>query len=266
MDDDFRIEQIHRYLSGEMDATEQEAFEEAMEHDEGLKKAAIQERQLLEALERSFDEQAKEDIAQVHRQLQAQGFFDAARGGSWKQVAFGSAVAATVIGLCAGIWWFTLRPNAFDPEIAYGEHFRPETTKVEEIIEGLASIGFTPEMNSTDSLREALATYRNGSYPEASESLERFLQDHPQNDTAQFYLALTELSLSKFETAAGRFSALTRQDDPALAREAQWYYALACLRIEGRKDDARQALEQLAGDSQFDRRAEARQLVAEMKD
>ena len=53
------IEQIHQYLSGELDAAARKSFEEALEKDEALKEAFLFEQQLLGALEQSFDQRAR---------------------------------------------------------------------------------------------------------------------------------------------------------------------------------------------------------------
>ncbi len=265
MEDDVNIEKAHRYLSGEMSPAERQAFEADMEKNEELRQAVLREQQLLEALERSFDDQVKEDIGQVHRQLEAQGFFTKARRPSGRRVALRAGLAAAVVALCFGIWWLAVRPASSGPALAFREHFRPETTKVEEIIGELTSVGFTPEMNREDSLREALALYRDGRYPQAANALEGFLNANPQNDTARFYLALAEMSLSKFESAAGRLYALARQDNFTMADDAQWYLALAYLQTEGNWKEARRILRQLADKDNSGRQAEARRLLEKME-
>ena len=262
MSNDVNIEQIHRYLSGEMEVTEREAFEAAMEKDEALQEAVRFEQQLLGAIEQSFDQQARQDIGQVHRQLQSQGFFEAPR--SMRRIALRVAAAAAVIALGIGIWWFALKPPAFDPALAFSQYFQPDSTEVDGIIESLTSVGFTPEMNRSDSLREALLLYRAGNHQQASGFLEIFLRDHPQNDTARFYLALAELSLSQYEPAAERLSGLARADGFGQQKQAQWYLALCYLRMANGLNPARQVLEKLAEDESFDKQAEARELLEKL--
>ena len=140
-----------------------------------------------------------------------------------------------------------------------------EKAAAEQIIESLASVGFVPEMNQSDSLREALKIYQD-SYPEdAFRALNSFLQDHPQNDTARFYLALTEMSMGNYELANGRLSPLSQKDRFSLSSEAQWYLALCYLKLEGRWEEALPLLEQLSKDDSFGKRREAESLIQEMK-
>ena len=75
MNDEHNIEQIHKYLSGQMDDASRKAFEQAMGQNEALRQEVMAEEQLLQAIEASLDREAKADIAQVHRQLQKEGFF-----------------------------------------------------------------------------------------------------------------------------------------------------------------------------------------------
>ena len=259
------IEQIHQYLSGELDAAARKSFEEALEKDEALKEAFLFEQQLLGALEQSFDQRAREDISQVHQQLRAEGFFSASRGKAGKlSVLRVAAAAAALAALCAGIWWFALRPQPFEPQVAFRQHFRPEEEQAGRIIEGLTSVGFAPEMNPTDSLREALVLYRKEDYPAAFLALSYFLDNHPQNDTAQFFLALTEMSLSNFDSAARLLSGFSNPGNPEMEKEARWYLALCFLQLEGRREDARKLLEMLAEDEAFGQQIQARELFGRL--
>ena len=262
MSNDVNIEQIHRYLSREMEATEREAFEAAMEKDEALQEAVRFEQQLLGAIEQSFEEQDRKNIEQVDRQLQGQGFFEVPR--SMRRLALRVAAAAAVIALGIGIWWFALKPQAIGPALAFGQYFHPESAEVNGIIESLISVGFTPEMNRSDSLREALLRYREGGYQQAADALGAFLQDHPQNDTARFYLALAEMSLSQYESAAARLADLAQADGFEQQKQARWYLALCYLRLEGTLGPARRLLEELAEDSRFDKQLEARELLEKL--
>ena len=259
MSDEVNIEQIHRYLSGELEEAEREAFQAAMEKDVTLQQAVRFEQQLLGAIEQSFEEQDRKNIEQVHRQLQGQEFFEVPR--SMRLFVLRVAAAAAVVALGIGIWWFALKRQAIDPALAFGQYFHPESVEVNGIIESLISVGFTPEMNRSDSLREALMRYREGGYQQAADALGAFLLDHPQDDTARFYLALAELSLSQYKSAAARLSDLAQADGFEQQKQARWYLALCYLRIENSQGGARRLLEELAKDTRFDKQADARELL-----
>ena len=249
-----------------MEPGERGAYEQSMEQDQVLLDAVLREKQLLEALTATFDARAKEEIGQVHRQLQAEGFFEEARAGSVRQLALRIVAVAAVILLCAGIWWFAFQPEAFDPVVAFQSHFEPETTEVEKIIANLTSVGFTPEMSRADSLREALSLYRKENYSAGTAALGVYLQAHPQSDTALFYLALAELSQTQYEAAAARLSTLVQGDGGSQRREAQWYLALCCLQLEGRLEEAQRLFEQLGQDESFDKQAEAQSLARALEE
>ena len=55
MNDEHNIEQIHQYLSGQMDDTSRKDFEQAMSQDEALRQDVLAEEQLLQAIESALD-------------------------------------------------------------------------------------------------------------------------------------------------------------------------------------------------------------------
>ncbi|MCB0616451.1 MAG: hypothetical protein KDC75_24195, partial [Phaeodactylibacter sp.] len=78
------------------------------------------------------------------------------------------------------------------------------------------------------------------------------------------YLALAEMSLSQYESAAARLADLAQADGFEQQKQARWYLALCYLRLEGTLGPARRLLEELAEDSRFDKQLEARELLEKL--
>jgi TolA-binding protein len=260
-------ERIHRYLSGEMEDWEKWQFESDMKNNQELNQALAFERKLLAGLQLAGDEDLRSQIRSVHQKLEQQHFFEESN----KVLSIHStpkrifmkrilAVAAVTVAISAMAWWFFFRSEPVDPNAVFAQYFKPETTRVGEIIAGFSS-GFAGELTAQDSLREALKRYEDSKYDEATAALDSILVRHPANDTAMFYLGMSHLNMEQYARALEVLTHITALEGSAFRLESAWYLGLCYLKTENGLAKAKELFTGLADNADYKDRQAARGIL-----
>ncbi len=245
------IHTIHRYLNGDMDASEQAAFEARLPEDPELREALDLERLLLAGIHRAGQQQLRQTVGAVHQALAGEQFFEINRP---KPVFLGLstprwlAAAAALAVLATAVWFFALRQPIADQQALFAQHYQPETDRAQQVIESLTSYGLAGVATETDSLKAALERYRAGQSDAALRQLRQFADNHPENHTAAYYLGVIYLERGNYPAAAAAFQPLAQAADSGLQNDARWNLALCFLKIENQPNGAIDLLKTLAAD------------------
>ena len=193
------IDTIHRYIYGTMDSAERLAFEIRLQTDPELTEALELERILLAGITRSGEKELRHTIGSVHQTLKSEQFFEAGASQTLKPYVMKRflAVAATLVILLGGIWFFTKSQTAtVDTQALFEQNYQPQfdRQRAQQIITRLESFGMAPVQSDSDSLRTALELYEAGNYGEALEQLKSIAAAHPENDTAAYYIGVVHMS------------------------------------------------------------------------
>jgi len=266
MNDAF-IETIHRYLYGDMTSTERDAFEKEIETNKPLQQALALEKALLNTLKDADELQLKESIRSVHRKLQKEDFFSPETAIPQNSLTHKTnqrfimnrkfAIAAAVLFLL-GVVWFTFgRKNNADPNALFAKYYQVDHQKVKETIASLTSYGMAGVQTEQDSLKEALVLFDQGNYSACIKVLNPLLKSHPDNETAQYYLALSHLNEGRYAKAVELLDPLASSPDFPMRYDAKWNLGLCYLKVEGGMRLTLKIFEDLSKDINFPRHREA---------
>lgn len=255
---------IHRYLAGSMEAGERVAFEAELKTNAQLREDVDLERLVLEGLEMAGeDAKVRESIAQTHQQLRAEGFFEqeaettphpltithSSNKSSFDMKRILSLAAALVV-LLAGVWFFTSRNPAVDKEEIFAKYYNPDHAKeqAQKDAAALESHGLAGASTPQDSLAMAIQLYADGKLEDCVKMLNAYRTSFPNDETAQYYLGLAHLGLSRYAKAIELLFPLSRSSTFALKNDAMWYLGLCYLKAEAGVDEARQVFQNIAND------------------
>lgn len=240
-------EKIEQYLSGKMSATDQRSFEQEMTSQSALKEAVEQEmvaRKVVQTAGRGHLKARLEKIdaagpAAKHRML-----------GSSRRIWW---LAASIIGLVIGLWWFSPSHPPSGPEL-FAQNF--EAYRSPSLERG------NPNEEPTNWQR-GLSHYTEQEYGQAASAFEKSLAP-PQAPTylVQFYLGQCYLAQSppQPEKALQAFEKVM-QEDHFYRQATQWYQALTHLQL-GHIETAQVQLQTLAEQGDFQPKEVARLLEA----
>lgn len=203
------FEAIEDYVLDRMDAAGREAFEQRMAADPELRAEVELERENILAVE----------LGGVTRMLKTVGDEQSAdhvrstSGSGWKQYLRYAALLAIL--LSAAVW--LLRPST--NERLFAEHFLPDP-------------GLPVAMGASDdpAFADAMVSYKEGKYAEASAKWAPMLRAEPMNDTLRFYTANAFLAEGRTNDAIPLLEGLASVAASEFHVKAQWYLLLAYLR------------------------------------
>ncbi|MFM9951031.1 MAG: tetratricopeptide repeat protein [Saprospiraceae bacterium] len=231
-------ERIDRYLSGAMDATEQQRFEQELSDDAQLVKDLAVQRDMAHFLQH----QAKKSALQTQLQgiggeyfkpQQAEGKIIPMPRRRWIGIASAVAAAAVILLL---LWQFWSAPSLYGE---FAQH--PQLALSEKSVE-------TPNWVETET------AFQSGDYAKAETQLIQYTDQFPNDPQARLYLGICKMELDK--TAEAR---LIFQDfagaEASLKDYADWYLALNELKA-GNEAACRTALKAIAPASSFFDRAQ----------
>ena len=125
----------------------------------------------------------------------------------------------------------------------------------------MGPLGFGDELkNKEDRLRFALDQYKNGNYSLASKYLDKISADHPNDNTALFYAALSNIENNKTGTAINQLINISKSNNE-FSDEANWYLALAYLKAGNKNEEAKNVFENIAQSNNSPYKSQAGQLL-----
>lgn len=258
------IDTIYRYLTGMMEAAEQEAFEAEIQNNPVLRQEIELERMLLAGIEYSGRNDTRKTIESVHDKLRQEGFFDSkqTRPAPTLTIVHSSkvtimkrilAIAATFIVLAGGIWFFMNQEKPLDTNALFTQYYQPndDIQRAKGIIETMDSYGLAGVQTDTDTLKMALQLYEADKYSEALALLKGFAEIHPENDVAQYYIGVIHISQGRYAKAIEVLLPISRSEESALKNDALWNLGLCYMKTENGVEDARNAFTKLSGDNNY---------------
>ena len=215
MEDYFDL--IDQYLLGRMSATEAQAFEARVAKEPALANALEQQRQAIQLLEINRDIQLKDQLKAIHQNTIAQSnppnTSPTRSIVPMRRVLIG--IAATIALLL--IAYFLLPLNQ-SPTQLYASNYQPYSI----------TIGARGQ-SIPQALTQASTLYQQGQY-EAALPIFQSIADTSQNTLLSLSIGLCQLALERPTAAITTLKSI--QNDPLYGEPAQWYLALAYLKLE----------------------------------
>lgn len=256
------IDAIHRYLNGAMDVAESEDFEAEIRRNPALKNDVEVERTLLAGLEHAAGKALRKTIGSVHQNLKAEGFFrtnstepslsivHVSKSSVMKRIL---AIAAALAVVAAGIYFFMQPNKPADPNAVFAKFYQPQddVQRAQKIIASLESYGMAGVQTDSDTLKQALQLYESGKYQESIALLKSFSAQHPENETAVYYLGVIHMSQEHYAKAIELLLPLSRAEGSSLKNDALWNLGLCLLKTDNGREDARDAFLKLSKDNSY---------------
>ncbi len=201
-----KMDQLDRYLEGNMTEAEKQLFESRLESDSELRDALKDHKLLIETIESAA---MKDTLSQVMAQQRDKG-----KAGVRSINRTWIAVAASVVILFGA--FFFLGPFSGGGNL-YEEYYQPDP-------------GLPTTMSTESNLRftEAMVQYKQGEYRSALAEFDQLMNDNPASDTLLFYRGICHMELDQPEVSAFLFNQIST-DSRLFGEKAQWYRALALL-------------------------------------
>jgi TolA-binding protein len=263
MNKENRHNRIDDYLLGRAGREERLEFEEEVTRDAELSNELANTELAMAAIELAEDRALKARLQKLESTLSA-NTIDTAPGtvapekeakvltmqprrkGWMKLLAY---AAALLLVLAVG-WWALQTSGGFEPELLAMESFEPYQNITTGTVRG---------DNGLAAEAAAFADYDAGDFAAAEAKLSAL----PKSDVNQFYLGQSLLAQEKFKEASSIFIFLSQLDTFPLAKEANYYNTLAFLG-EGKVSDARDALTQIARDTEHPMQQQAEKLLEKL--
>lgn len=271
------IDNIHRFLSNSMDASERETFEKEALQNQELQKDIEMERLLIEGVGYAGEKALREKIHDVHQKLKREGFFNnhtvqkdhdltvshSSKTPIMKRII---AIAATLVALVAAVWFFTRPAATVNPDQVFAQFYKPdeEVKRAQKVIVSLETKGLAGVQTDGDTLRLALQYYEDGRYEEAKNLLKLYLTTNDDDDMAQYYLGVVFMCQGFYAKAIEMLQPLATSDTSALKNDALWNLGLCYLKTENNLPDARDAFAKLANDNNYAGHREAKAVLEQL--
>mgnify|MGYP006272213539 FL=1 len=226
---------IDDYLSGQLSAADQQAFEEELSRDPELRRQVDLQRDM------AFLLRHQKGRAELKGQLEKTGadfFGEAEPARPTARIRWiGWAAAAAAAVLLFVLWPVFVQPDLYQQ---YAE-FPP--------------LALSEKSTAATNWAATEEAFNTGDYNQAALQLEDYLKAFPEDQQARLYLGIAKMETGELEAARRLFSEVIAVA-PALSDYAEWYRALSFLKGNA-PERARPALEGITQESPFYEEAEA---------
>lgn len=240
------IERIDRYLNGQMEAEEKQAFDAEVAADAQLAAELALQKDMIDFLRR------KDHRSLLQNELKVIGsdYFKTTQEPAkvvqmprrrlrWIMAASAAAVIALLL-----VWQFLLPSNLYNKYAAYAPLSLAEK-----------SATTTVDWSTTE------AAFNSGDYKTVETQLTQYLSEHPNDQLANLYLGICKMELNKLEEARQIFQSFANAD-ASMKDYADWYLALSYLKA-GDETSCQQVLQAITPvSSRYD---QAQALLKELK-
>ena len=221
-------DKISAYLRGELSDLEQQSLVDKIANDPELAKELNRQKMISEHIELLEDRKITEQVRAVHkREMERRR----------KSLRFKKlkkwAIAAIVLLLISLAWWLWQRPTT--PEKLFAENYAAYDLYFGDRGEG-------------DLMIEAGGLYLSANYESAIPLFEKLLEQDKTLTKARFALGICQMELGNWEKAISNFQPLIEEKDILYAENAQWYVALALIKLD-KLEEAKTYLNQLKGNN-----------------
>ncbi|MGK7397261.1 MAG: tetratricopeptide repeat protein [Candidatus Cyclobacteriaceae bacterium M3_2C_046] len=228
------IDKIERYLNGEMDRSEKETFEAALQNDKSLAESVTLHQETMHGINQFFAHQLKQSLQKAEKDLADQPD-DQRLGGRGKKMYWWMGLAASLLVGIVLIFLFNQKP--VHQEI-FATYYRPYLN----LVSPLERSGESAEEFNQDPFK----LYESGDFEQAIDLFEKLKNEGTVGNEHLFYLGLSYLETDQVDEAVENLLLVAQRNEGFLANPSQWYLALAYVKAE-QLQAAQEAFEELAG-------------------
>lgn len=243
---------IDLYLDNQLDAEKLEGFNFRLAHDADFAAEVDMQQDLIKGINIGTDAHLRniikdanqsyfEEKTPIIRALNTDGISRENREGVQVKVRrigiqWWAAAASIALLIAASIWYLSpSKPATYDNIAA--QYFQAENERVKDIYAELSADGFAVDKVRNSSLKAALEAYQSKNYTLAKELLEKHLMQYSDDVNAQFYVAMTYVSLNEKEKAIPVLEKIHISTSTWI-NAAQWHLALIYWNIPEKHDIA----------------------------
>lgn len=209
------LETIERYLKGTMSSDEHTSFELQMEMDAKLRQQVDDTRIIFSGIRKAV---LKDKLNVVHKKIiQDRKIIPDNAPKVFKPYFRTLTIAASVLILIGGFWFFNQQPNN---EKLFEQFFEPDR--------GLATVMSTTDNYDFD---DAMVDYKNEKYDVAIQKWNVLLKSKPKNDTLNYFIGVAHLANKNEVKAIDYLKKTIEVENGAFALDAYYYLGLAQLKL-----------------------------------
>ena len=265
------LDLIESWLRGE--STKE--FEDRLDNDPELSKEVDLTSDLIDGINYSHESRIKSKLKAVEEKLDNESFFDTEtktlkmENNKQSKKRWVPMAAALALMVAAGMFIMN-QPTAdiTNPQNLYADHYKPDTKVLSDVMDRLEAPGLaSTKTASDDSLILALKHYQNFDYNAARSNLSKYLDSYPENQTARFYMGLTQLQLGNYARSTGYLQPLCSEQDFPYQDAAKWYLSMGLSQVDGPDGMslATKYLNQLASDNKSEYQGNAKAYLQAIK-
>lgn len=216
------LEQIERFIAGEMSVEEAAQFEELLKTDPLISEKTQEVRLMMIGI---GEKALATRLNDFHKEITAEKKQPARVVHIAKKLLMAASIFAVAF---AAVWWFAIRKTA--DEALYANLYSPDP--------GLATVMGNSAAYDFD---KAMVEYKNGEYDKAIEAWTNLLKNNPSSDTLNYFVGAAYQAKNDNRTIE-YLEKVTTDASSVFNKDASWYLGLYYLK-SGQKDKALEYLE-----------------------
>lgn len=209
------LETIERYLNHTMDTDELTSFEKQLKENSVLRQQVDDTEILFSGIKKAV---LKNKLDTIHSDLGQKKASEKVETKVFKLNFKALSIAASVLFLLGGFWFFNQQPNN---EKLFNKYFEPDR-------------GLATTMSGTDnySFDDAMVDYKNTKYDLAIEKWEVLLKSKPENDTLNYFIGVAQLANKNENQAIIHLNKVITDNQSEFTNDAYYYVGLAYLKAD----------------------------------
>jgi TolA-binding protein len=239
---------IEDYLDGKLTRAERAAFENEANSNPALAQALAQVREMRERLVRQWAQENSENKLR-----------STLKGLGKKHFRSQDTTRRTARHRPAKIWWIVAA--AATALLLLWLAWPPASERLYTTYRQFPTASFTTKNTDEQTLVQMSKSFNNKDFQSALAGLTAYLQKHPEDLEAHFFVGLCQLELGHFSEAESIFTQIISAEN-AWSGEAHWYLALTYLRWKKTEECKKTLLQILPGEAHYE---EATELLKKLK-
>tara|TARA_R110000868_G_scaffold213832_1_gene463973 strand:+ start:3210 stop:3950 length:741 start_codon:yes stop_codon:yes gene_type:complete len=208
------LETIERYIKDTMSSEEKVAFETQLKENPQLRQQVDDTQLLISSIRKAA---LKERLNEVHEDLISNRSIPRQNPKVLRFNFRTVSIAASILILIGGFWFFNQRPNN---EKLFDRYFEPDR--------GLATVMSTTKNYEFD---DAMVDYKAGKYDLAIKKWKKLLPLKPENDTLNYFLGVAHLANKKEAKAIQFLNKIIEIENGSFTDDSYYYLGLAQLKL-----------------------------------